>query len=242
MNKSTLSFILLLIAASCLLSQASVHGQCQLMGMVIAQGNILAEDWVSTLGLPDEYKDNYGIWDIERFELDPSTFGNGIPDLWQLALFANSFCNNRHRLHNAAVAAYEANMAWAVGDFPESAPYVEWFAASAAISSEMRDTVYSLFGVDPAHYAAVSLPGKATNEPFSAEGDCDGDGVNNLAEYESVVTAGGDIDAFISEASENNHFWSGNPNLPIGTATILASAALLVILALPHLKGQKRKA
>lgn len=242
MNRSTLSFAFLLVAASYPLFQGPVQAQCQLMGMVVAQSNTLAEDWVSTLGLPNEYKDNYEIWDIEGFELNPSTFGDGIPDLWQLALFADSLCNDQHWLHSEAVAAYEANMAWAVGDFPESAPYVEWFAASAAISTEMRDTVCSLFDVDPAHYVVAKLPRKAINEPFSAQGDADGDGVNNLTEYEFVVTAGGDMEAFISEASENNPFWSGNPNLPIGSATSLASAALLVILALPRLKGQRRKA
>jgi hypothetical protein len=79
----------------------------------------------------------------------------------------------------------------------------------------MRDTVCALFGLNPENYEPVTLPGKGVNEPFSAEGDCDGDGTSNIEEYEYVVACGGDIESFVIAASENSPFWEENPALPV---------------------------
>ena len=90
-----------------------------------------------------------------------------------------------------------------------------------------------LFGLIPENYEPVTLPGKTVNEPFSAEGDCDGDGTSNIEEYEYVVACGGDIDAFVTAASENSPFWEENPALPV--AGIIGLLLLCVGIAVVHM-------
>ena len=175
------------------------------------------------LGLAPRDWTTYSLWDIEGVEAGlPGPFGDGIPDLWQLALFADSYCNPSRWLHNEAVAAYEANLAAVTSELPERSDVWKWIAASVSLSSRMRDTVCALFLLNAANYEVVTLPGKGVNEPFSAEGDCDNDGTSNIEEYEYVVSCGGDINAFVTAASENSPFWQGNPALPVaGTVGFL---------------------
>ena len=146
------------------------------------------------MGLEEEDWTNYGMWDIEGVQAGPpGPFGDGIRDLWQLAMFADSYCNPNRWLHNEALAAYDANFAAVTSELPERSDIWEWIAASVSLSSRMRDTVCALFGLNPDNYVVVTLPGKGVNEPFSADGDCDGDGISNIEEYEYVVECGGDI-------------------------------------------------
>jgi len=180
--------------------------------VALARGDVLGP----LLGLRPENWTNYPMWDIEGVEAGPpGPFGDGIRDLWQLAMFADSYCNPNRWLHDQAVAAHETNLLAVIAEWPEGANLHEWIAVSVSLSSRMRATVCALFGLNPENYEPVTLPGKAVNEPFSAEGDCDGDGVSNIEEYEYVVACGGDIESFVTAASENSPFWEENPALPV---------------------------
>ena len=201
-------------------SSTGPDGTCTLYDTLRAQGNIVAAQRGAMVGpllelMPENWTD-YSVWDIEGVEAGPpGPFGDGILDLWQLAIFADSYCNPNHWLHNEAVAAYEANLATVTSELPEHSDIWEWIAASVSLSSRMRDTVCALFVLNPENYEPVTLPAKALNEPFSAEGDCDGDRTSNIEEYEYVVACGGGIESFVLAASENSPFWSENPALPV---------------------------
>jgi internalin A len=191
---------------------------CGMFETLAAEGSEIAVTQGAALGLPTSYRD----WDIERWSSVP--YGDGMPDLWQLRLFADAYCNEHHRLHQMVVSAFESNMAALLADKPEVA--LSWTAAAVGLSTGMRSAVCAIYGLDPEHYQVYREPGKAIDEPFSAEGDCDGDGVSNVEEYEDVVASGGDIDDFAMQAAENDPFWEGNPDVPAVTAIGLVLLAL----------------
>lgn len=195
------------------------------------------------LGLNEQDWTNYGAWDIEGVEAGPpGPFGDGIPDLFQLALFAESYCNDQHWLHDETVAAYETNLTAifsdiAMQEYPQAHCNIwAWIATSVSLSSRMRETVCALFGLNADNYVVVTLPGKTVNEPFSAEGDCDGDSVSNIDEYEHVVSCGGDMEAFVIAASENSPFWEGNPAVPL--AGIIGLLLLCVGIAAAYMSAR----
>jgi len=74
------------------------------------------------------------------------------------------------------------------------------------------------------------VTGKAAGEPFAAEGDYNGDGLTNKETYDATVGAGGDMASYVSNATGDDPFWSGNPNLPavglVGLAALIGSLAL----------------
>lgn len=74
------------------------------------------------------------------------------------------------------------------------------------------------------------VTGKAAGEPFSAEGDYNGDGLTNKETYDATVGAGGDMAGYVSNATGDDPFWAGNPNLPavglLGLAALIGSLAL----------------
>jgi internalin A len=207
---------------------------CTLFETLRTQGNIVAAELGPVLRMQEEYRTNYGTWNIEGIEVPPpAPFGDGIQDLWQLAMFADSYCNPNRWLHNEAVAAYGTNLAAVTSELPDRSGIWEWIAASVSLSSRMRDTVCALFALNPENYEPVTLPGKGVNEPFSAEGDCDGDGTSNIEEYEYIVVCGGDIESFVIAASENSPFWEENPALPvagiIGLLVLCAGIAIVTV-------------
>ena len=217
------------------------EGGCHLFATLETEGSAVALDRGDVLGpllgLKHENWTNYSMWDIEGVEAGPpGPFGDGILDLWQLAMFADSYCNPNRWLHAQAVAAHEANLLAVMAEWPEGTNLHEWIAASVSLSSRMRDTVCALFGLNPENYEPVTLPGKGVNEPFSAEGDCDGDGFSNLEEYEYVVAYGGDMEAFVIAASENSPFWNGNPAVPV--AGIIGLLLLCVGIAVAHMSAR----
>jgi hypothetical protein len=192
------------------------------------EGSAIAAAQGAALALPTNYRN----WDIERWPAEPH--GDGIPDLWQLRLFADAYCNDLHRLHEIVLSVYEANLATLIVEKPEAASSWTWAAATMGLSADMRAAVCAIYGLDPDHYEVCQEPGKGVDEPFSAQGDCDGDGASNVEEYEYVVAAGGDIDDFAMQAAENNPFWEGNPDVPAVTAMGLMLLALGIGLAGAH--------
>jgi Leucine-rich repeat (LRR) protein len=193
---------------------------CGMFEILEAEGSAIAAVQGGALGLPTNYWD----WDIERWPVVP--YGDGMPDLWQLRLFADAYCNDRHRLHEIVLSVYEANLATLLTEKPEAALSWVWAAATMGLSTNMRAAICEIYALEPDHYQVYREPGKGADEPFSAEGDCDGDGVSNVEEYEYVVASGGDIDDFAMQAAENSPFWSGNPDVPALNAIGLVLLAL----------------
>jgi hypothetical protein len=109
-----------------------------------------------------------------------------------------------------------------------------WVAAALGLSTGMRTAVCNLLALNPDSYEVIKDVSKSLDEPFSADGDCDGDGASNLDEYVYVVAAGGDIEDFMMEAGEDNPLWPGNPALPAAGAASLALTCLLIVLSIKH--------
>lgn len=198
--------------------------RCGMFSALQTQGEMFAAEQGPGLGLSGNYAD----WDIEGWPA-PS-HGDGIPDLWQVRLLADAYCNVNHRLHGAVMVAYEANLAALLTEKPEAAG--AWTAMTMSVSAEMRAAICAMLSLDPSHYLVCQEPAKTPNEPFSPTGDCDGDSTNNFVEYQYVSSNGGDVNAFAVAASENSPFWQGNPELPAaGAVGLILLAAGIVVCA-----------
>jgi hypothetical protein len=51
-------------------------------------------------------------------------------------------------------------------------------------------------------YEAFDVVAKAVDEPYSATGDLDGDGITNLVEYQNIVALGGTPEEFANSAND----------------------------------------
>ncbi len=74
-------------------------------------------------------------------------------------------------------------------------PYKHALAALLLVNEQRQDHLRGLLGLET-EYEVVRSPGKSIYEPFSEEGDLDGDYASNLTEYESLVASGGNIEDF----------------------------------------------
>lgn len=70
---------------------------------------------------------------------------------------------------------------------------------------------------------------KTSAEPFSAEGDYNGDGLTNAETYALIQASGGDRFEYVRAAASENPFWDGNPALPAVGAFGMAAVAALVM-------------
>jgi len=210
--------------------QCEASSGCNMFETIQGEGNAVAEAQGVALGLPTDY----GAWDIEGWPAEP--YGDGMADLWQLRLFADAYCNDYHRLHAVVVSVYEANLATLLTEKPGAA--FRWTAAAIGLSTDMRAAICAILGLHRDHYQVYREPGKGIDEPFSASGDCDGDGMSNAEEYEYVVSMGGDIDAFAMQAAENSPFWNGNPAVP--AAGLIALAVLAISVGVGGARGMAR--
>ncbi len=180
--------------------------------------------------------------------------GDGVPDAFQLALVENALCQysyiwDQECIVNAFLsnkAAFAQDVQALIQVDPDLAALSEFnnlFAALLGTSTVMQNTIdalvlqrtggvsglphldeYLIFGV------GCGGPSKDVDEPFSAPGDFDRDGLSNLEEYNQVLAAGGDIDTFVAAASDPSPFWPGNPALPVaGLAGLGVLAAAFVV-------------
>jgi hypothetical protein len=195
---------------------------CNLFTLAGTQAEAYVLRHAAALVLPQEYD----LWDVEYWPSVP--YGDGMPDLWQLRIFADAYCNEYHRFHREATSAYEANMAALLAEKPECAN--PWVAACVSLSTGMRTAICNMFGLNSDLYEVVTNSAKSADEPFSANGDCDGDGISNYDEYLYVSSYGGDIEDFIIAAGENSPFWDGNPALPAAGGIAMALPCLLIAL------------
>lgn len=199
--------------------------------------------------LATHWMNDWETLDLEHLEAvvaaTRSRPGDGLPDSFQMALVEYCLCNPNSRahadtlagfLHNKALFATDMSvLAAAVGLGPEDlAPQIrDLLPAMIGTSQAMKDTIHWLFlqltggliGLPSYQQYVVFGVGKTAEEPFSAEGDFDNDGIPNLDEYQAVIEAGGDMDLFVQAASDPYNLWPGNPALP---ATGVVALGLLL--------------
>jgi len=163
--------------------------------------------------------------------------GQRIPLRWGLGMVRAVLCNPGHPHHDGTLADYEANLAIIEGSAEcqeEPAvqamvwPYRHSLAALLLVSSVVQNRVEACLGLE-CDYVVYHVNAKTIDEPFSDDGDLDGDGVTNADEYDNVIPWGGSIDDFVSAAMQS--WWSGE-ELPAATRPSLALLAVLLLLAL----------
>jgi hypothetical protein len=129
-----------------------------------------------------------------------------------------------------------------------SAAMPDYIAASVGTSATMRASWEMLFKaltdgelgmpvVPPAtiaSYVVFTGSDKAAGEPFSGDGDFDGDGISNADEYAAVSAVYTDPDVIAEVAAlaitDSHNLWPGNPEMPVGGMVglgLLASALVL---------------
>ncbi len=143
--------------------------------------------------------------------------GHTIPERWGLSMVHTVLCNTRHPHHDGTLAAYETNLAALESTIPGGCeedplvlariePYRHAVAGLLLINQSRQDYFKDLFGLE-CDYAVYRRGGKTPDEPFSDDGDLDGDGVANADEYDNVVSWGGSLDHFVEAVTET--WWSG---------------------------------
>ena len=113
-----------------------------------------------------------------------------IPDSWEVALFQAVLCRAGAPDPDPTVCTYLSNL-----DMLRTEPNygliqdVEHVVvALLSISTEMQNTVKTLGLIGQYDVALMTV--KAPGEPFSAQGDPDGDSLDNLSEFSATVGAG----------------------------------------------------
>ena len=218
-----------------------VFGEGPLLATVLPSLDETLGDLVAGLGMAA-----WADWDLEYIEEVIATTrevpGDGVNDETQMALVENIICNEAHHLHDSVLTDFTGNKALFDADvvtlgnidpaFGALAVAGNLFAAMIGTSQAMADTIDNLIleltegasGLPSAGSYAMFGAAKTVDEPFSGEGDMDGDGLTNAEEYAAVIAAGGDNGLAMLAIMDPNNLWHGNPALPIGC---LAGAALL---------------
>jgi hypothetical protein len=174
-------------------------------------------------------------WDT--FDLD----AQGVPDRWDLAFLAHVLCDTSHPWHDAVRDLYLANVGlWEL--------YAELYPADLGWVVDMGVQYYlggmGVMGSVEQLYAGFGVGewftlGKANNEPLSALGDFDGDGLTNLEEAQQVQGVGGDAAAYVAAVTDPLNFWPGNPALPMAGAVALVALAGVVAFSASRLIRKK---
>lgn len=204
-----------------------VPGDCNVFWTFATEMNTFASVAGANFSLPAEFRE----WDLENWPHTPT--GDGIPDLWQLQLLADVYCTERHRLHELVVTTFQANLDALIAETLDSSLNY-WTVGMMCLSTEALEAVCALRGLDSSRYTPCREMPKAAGEPFSASGDCDGDGESNLDEYTYVRSLGGNANDYVQAAGEDSPFWRNNPALPamgvVGRVLCVAGILLFVFL------------
>lgn len=155
--------------------------------------------------------------------------GDGLPDRFQIGLVAYVLSVQTHPYFNLVHALYEQTIAELQGEaayLPSIFQYEHALAALLITSQDMIDywtPYFSLAGV----YGAFTIS-KSPTEVFSGQGDLDGDGVSNHQEYENVITTGGNLNVFLSAATDSSSNGKAVPaNGPRGLSVLVFTIAVL---------------
>jgi len=199
--------------------------------------DILTEETIPLPRTPDMFDAQWAALIDERgFSDDLDT--DGLPERWALRLVGAVLTNPAYPYAVELEEAYLANLEQLDTQESTVAPYRKTLAALLLMSQAVRDFVIVEFGLTGT-YAVVSIGPKPSNEPFSGEGDLDGDQFSNAEEYAGMISWGGSIDQFPDFAL--NPLWSGQESLPVGDHWGLAALLLIFALAPWILRPKKRE-
>lgn len=163
---------------------------------------------------------------------------DAVADPYQLALATNAICDRPD-----VEAVYAANLViakqlltddyWGWGYSLECQSLLATQIAAEALWDSGKGAINWYFWIfDPEASALQSVPG------LTADGDYDGDGITNAAEYDAVVASGGSPAAFVSMAS---NFWSRPDSAGLPAAGIVGLAALMAGCAAVGARVIRRK-
>jgi len=161
--------------------------------------------------------------------------GHVIPEKWGLAMVSRVLCDDTHPQYGATLEAYEGNLALLAEEalWPTLEPYQHVIAALLLISQGRQNYWLDFLGLGGVYEVVRRGPGKTPEEPYSDDGDVDGDGISNAVEYESTVAQGGDVEDFMEAV-----FDPGIPNalMPLSTWHAWLAAALLLSIGVVSLR------
>lgn len=168
--------------------------------------------------------EDFGI----QFDLDPVAAdinGDTIADEAFILLVKEGACNTIDAIGEATRVAYDLNLDSfdAEGGAAAIADYRELIAILMLMSQDMQNDLLAFLTNNGTtltqNYTSVTCANtgdcapdfvekpivldvntRAIDEPYSAEGDFDGDGVSNLTEYENTIANGGDASDFVIAA------------------------------------------
>jgi hypothetical protein len=134
----------------------------------------------------------YGTaWDRHDYD------DNGVIDCWEQRLFLEVLCSSTHSLKNAAVCAYEANLNVLRTEGLDLSSVEHLLAIMVSVSTSSQTSTKESYFLSKA-YTVVESPPRV--EPFSAEGDVDGDGFTNGQEAANVAAYWGSPDEYVLAA------------------------------------------
>lgn len=198
----------------------TVNYVCEFEGQLTEQGEALNTNAATVNGalataLAGENMDAWSEWDIEGFPTE--IVGDGLPDAATIRLLEYVVCTTRLPMNASVYTDFTDNLATFEAEFAGNTAklaYAELFAGLLGLNAGMQASAASIIGVaDASDYAIF---GDAKVGPlFAADGDLDGDGKTNAAEYAAVLAAGGDLDVFLMAATDPYNLWPGNPDLPV---------------------------
>ena len=166
------------------------------------------------------------------WEIDDLTY-DGIPDSWQAAVFADALCSPDTPLDDEAACAFRRNrvaLRQETGVYNYLQPYEDVIALFLTMSSSTRDALIFRYAMTGTYEVVTTDGAKASNEPFAADGDLDGDGYSNLAEYQNSLGAGLTLADFVTASQQP--LLNGSTNsaaLPLGR---WSAVTMVVALAL----------
>lgn len=181
-------------------------------------------------------------------ESEAEYFGDGLPDIAQVQLVEQMLCEggianlgpdfeHNRSLFEADVAWLGANVDFRIGFLDIFSDYfAAYLGTSQAAIDNAHNIIIQVFGESSgglpsySQYRVYGTTAKAAHEPFSSEGDLDGDGLSNLEEYEAVLAAGGDLEVALQAMSSDSPFWEGNPALPVGKPFALGILVAVIVL------------
>ncbi len=167
--------------------------------------------------------------------------GQRIPLRWGLGMVRAILCNDQQPHHEGVLADYENNLATLEGrgGCQESSameamvsPYRHAVAALLLVSNGIQSRVRNCLGLQ-CNYPVYDINDKTADEPFSDDGDLDGDGMTNADEYDNVAAWGGSMEDFIEAVTNPSSYGQPMPTVRwVGLACLAALLMFAVVLIL----------
>lgn len=165
----------------------------------------------------------FADWDVDTHDVT----ADGIPDIWQVALFQDVLCNSQRA--PGAPCIFLRNFELYQN---ESGYFPHFFTALTTMSTSTRDLVVASSSLEATYIVFTVTGAKNMEEPFAADGDLDADGFSNLDEYLNSANAGLTMNDYVAAAQNPLSDGSGPiSDLPLTPSPLAAIIALLGIIA-----------